>query len=66
MATLNKRMTALEVKLSISDHDEMTNSELDAYLAALNAGSHEWFRALLSNIWRRGSRLPLAPSDKSR
>ena len=66
MATLNKRLTALEGKLSSSDLDEMTNSELDAYLAALKSGSHEWFRALLSKIWRRGSRLPLAPFDKSR
>ena len=60
------RLTALERKQSSSDLAGMTDAELDTRLGALQAGSPEWFRVMLGRIWRRGSRLPLAPFDKSR
>jgi hypothetical protein len=59
MATLEKRLTALEVKQSSSDLTGLTDSELDTHLGALEAGTPEWFRVMLAGIWRRGSKLPL-------
>lgn len=66
MATIERRLMALEGKQSSADLAGMTDSELDAHLGTLKAGSPEWFRVMLAGIWRRGSRLPLATFDKSR
>ena len=62
MATIEKRLKELESKQSSADLAEMTDSELDAHLGALKAGSPEWFRAMLAGIWRRGSKLPISTS----
>ena len=66
MAKNEKRLTALESKQSSLDLAGMTDAELDTRLETLQAGSPEWYRVLLAGISRRGSRLPLAPFDKSR
>jgi hypothetical protein len=55
----------LEGKQSSSDLAGLSDAELDARLGALQAGSPEWYRVLLAGITRKGSRLPLAPFDKS-
>jgi hypothetical protein len=59
MTTIKKRLMALESKQSSADLAEMTDSELDAHLGALKAGSPEWFRVMLAGICRKGSRLPI-------
>lgn len=59
MATIEKRLMALEGKQSSADLAGMADAELDTHLGALKAGSPEWFRVLLTGIWRRGSKLPL-------
>jgi len=59
MATIQKRLTVLESKQANADLAGMTDAELDACLGALQAGSPQWFKALMAGIWRKGSRLPL-------
>ena len=66
MVTLDRRLTDLERKQSGSDLRGMTADQLDAHLVTLQAGTLEWFRALVASIQRRGSRLPLATLNKSR
>jgi hypothetical protein len=60
MATTEKRIAALESKQANTDLAGMTVGELDTHLGALEAGSPEWFRVLLTGIWRKGSKLPIS------
>lgn len=60
MSTLDKRLTVLESKQARADLDGMTGAELDAHLGALKADSLEWFRVMLTGIWRKGSRLHIS------
>lgn len=60
MATLEKRLMALEGKQARGDLAGMTVAELDTHLATLQAGSPGWFRVLLAGISRKGSRLPIS------
>jgi hypothetical protein len=60
MATTEKRIAALETKQANTDMAGMTAAELDAHLGALEAGTPEWFRVMLTGIWRRGSKLPIS------
>jgi hypothetical protein len=62
MATIDKRLKELEGKQASADLTGMTGSELDAHLGALEAGSPEWFRVMLTGIWRKGSKLPISTS----
>lgn len=64
MATLEKRLMALEGKQARGDLAGMTVAELHTHLATLQAGSPEWFRVLLTGIWRKGSRLPISTLSK--
>lgn len=60
MATIEKRLMALEGKQSSADLAGMTDSELDARLGTLQPGTPEWFGVLLAGIWSKGSRLPIS------
>ena len=60
MATLDKRLTVLEFKQALADFSGMIVDELNSHLGTLKAGSLEWFRVILTGIWRTGSRLPIS------
>lgn len=60
MATLEKRLTQLEGAKAAADFSAMTGEQLDAHLANLEAGSPDWFDALMASIWRKGSKLPIS------
>lgn len=62
MATIDKRLKELESKQASADLTDMTDDELDAHLGELKAGTPEWFRVMLTGIWRRGSKLPISTS----
>ena len=59
MGTLDRRLSVLEGQQISTDLRGMSIEQLDAHLAALEAGSPDWFRAMVVGIQRRGSRLPL-------
>jgi len=65
MATLERRLEALERSQANAGLEGMTDAELDTYVVTLEAGSRWWFQVVVERIWRKGSRLPLATFAKS-
>ncbi len=66
MATLDKRLCALEGQRTSSELRGLGADQLDARLCTLPTGSAEMFRVMVAAIQRRGSRLPLATFNKAR